>query len=71
MIADYTSVENLNFLMTQDQSVSFTEAFKKDSTNTERPKAVTLKFYAAFAEDEFGYAVQRFNNLKLKVTGSV
>jgi hypothetical protein len=71
MIADYTSVENLNFLMTQDQSVSFTEAFKKDSTNTERPKAVTLKFYAAFAEDEFGYAVQKFNNLKLKVTGSV
>ena len=72
MIADYTSVENLNFLMTQDQSVSFTEAFKKDSTNnTERPKAVTLKFYAAFAEDEFGYVVQKFNNLKLKVTGSV
>jgi len=72
MIADYPSIpENLNFLMTQDGTISFGDAFKKDSTNTERPKAVTLKFYAAFAEDEFGVVNQKFNNLKLKVTGSV
>jgi len=72
MIVDYPSApENLNLLMTQDGPIFFGDAFKKDSGNTERPKAVTLKFYAAFAEDEFGLVQQRFNNLKLKVTGSV
>ena len=71
MIADYTSVENLNFLIEQDEVVSFADAFKKDSGNTERPKAVTFKFYFAVADDAWGYVSHRFNNLKLKVTGPV